>query len=160
MQSEIAVHGSDLDDPVPAAGAGIQGLVVGVLIGLGEGGIALVSFPGNPTAQAVRARALVQLATKDVGRRVGLLFEQGDASRPMVMGCVMGLHADAPSPRLADATIDGQKVTICASKQLVLQCGSASITLSSDGAIEVRGVNLVSRALGRNRIFGGAIDLN
>jgi Domain of unknown function (DUF6484) len=160
MHSDDPVQWSAPADGAPIAVAGIQGIVVGVLIGLVEGGVALVSFPGNPTTQAVRARTLVQLHAKDVGRRVALLFELGDPNQPIVMGCVTGLYADAPAPRLADASIDGQKITICASSQLVLRCGNASITLSSDGGIEIRGVNLVSRASGRNRIFGGAIDLN
>jgi hypothetical protein len=140
--------------------ARIDGIVIGVLIGLIDGAVPLVSFPGNPNAESIRARALVQLHAQDVGRRVGILFEGGNPDLPLVVGCIAGGPAEARTERLTDVQLDGQQVVLRAARSLVLRCGKASITLNEDGAIEVRGVNLVSRALGRNRILGGSIDLN
>ncbi|ALV07114.1 DUF6484 domain-containing protein [Roseateles depolymerans] len=137
-----------------------EGIVIGVLVGLVDGSTPLVSFPGNPTAESVAARALATLQPSDVGRRVGLMFEEGDPLRPLVMGCIAAPQAGRTAAPLTEVALDGHTVVLRAEQRLELRCGKASITLDKDGAIELRGVNLLSRAVGRNRILGGSIDLN
>ncbi|WP_157522632.1 hypothetical protein [Mitsuaria sp. 7] len=69
-----------------------------------------------------------------------------------------GLATMTPAP--VELEVDGDRVVVEARRQLVLRCGKSSITLHEDGTVEIRGVDLVSRASGRNRILGGSIDLN
>jgi hypothetical protein len=41
-----------------------------------------------------------------------------------------------------------------------LRCGEASISLSRDGKVVIRGRHIVSHASGVNRIRGGSVELN
>jgi hypothetical protein len=140
--------------------ARIESMVLGVLIGLIDGTRPLVSLAGSPNAQWIRARTLVQLGPQDIGCLVGILFEGGNPDLPLIVGCIAGEQARDRTEPLTDVQLDGQRVVLRATQSLVLRCGQSSITLKEDGAIEIRGVNLASRALRRNRIFGGSIDLN
>jgi hypothetical protein len=140
--------------------ARIDSMVIGVLIGLIDGAVPLVSLAGNSNAESIRARALVQLGPQHIGCRVGILFEGGSPDLPLIVGCIAREQSKDRAAPLTDVQLDGQRVVIRATQSLVLRCGKSSITLKEDGAIEIRGVNLASRALGRNRIFGGSIDLN
>ena len=47
-----------------------------------------------------------------------------------------------------------------AERAIELRCGKASLRLSSDGRIELRGTTVVSHATGLNRIRGASIKLN
>ena len=47
-----------------------------------------------------------------------------------------------------------------ASRELVLRCGKASVTLTSDGAVRIRGTDVLSRASATNRIRGGNVQIN
>ncbi|MEM8713327.1 MAG: hypothetical protein AAGG01_20465 [Planctomycetota bacterium] len=47
-----------------------------------------------------------------------------------------------------------------AGKELVIACGRAKIALRSDGRIEIRGGQLVSRASGTNKIRGASVEIN
>jgi uncharacterized protein (DUF2345 family) len=55
---------------------------------------------------------------------------------------------------------DGERLVVSARRQLVLRCGEARITLSEDGLVEIRGEEIVTQAVGRNRMRGGSIELN
>jgi hypothetical protein len=56
--------------------------------------------------------------------------------------------------------IDREKIELRAARQVVLRCGSASITLRRDGKIVLRGTDILSRSTGLNRIKGGAVQIN
>ena len=47
-----------------------------------------------------------------------------------------------------------------AAEKLELRCGKASLVMTADGRITVRGRNLVSHASESNRIRGGSVHLN
>ena len=47
-----------------------------------------------------------------------------------------------------------------AEREIVLECGDASITLTRAGKVLIRGHYILSRASGYNRIKGAAIDIN
>lgn len=134
----------------------IEGVVVGVLLGF-EGDHPLVVFAGNPSEAAIPARTLAPLGYEDIGAEVALLFEQGDARRPLVVGRIVdpGRRGAAPVIRR-----DGEVVRVEAAERLELRCGKASVVMTADGRITVRGTNLVSHASGSNRIRGGSVHLN
>ena len=71
--------------------------------------------------------------------------------------------ADADEQEAArpfEARVDGDRVVISADKEIVLQCGKASITLTRAGKILLRGAYLLSRSSGVNRIKGGSVQIN
>ena len=50
-------------------------------------------FPGQSGSAAVRARTSVDLHGPHIGDSVVLMFEHGDADRPIVMGVLRGRRA-------------------------------------------------------------------
>ena len=137
--------------------APVNGIVAGLLVGLTEKDQPLVIFAGSGTSQAVHARSLVALAEDDVGRSVALMFECGEPSRPIVIGC---FHTSVPSEPPVRAQIDGEVVRLTAKEQLVLRCGNASITLTRAGKVLIRGAYVLSRSSGVNRLKGGSVQIN
>jgi hypothetical protein len=142
----------------------LDGVVIGVLLGIDDAGVPLVAFPGNPVETAVPARTTARLDASQVGREVALLFEGADPTLPVVIGL---LHRPSPSattpePRQTPTTakVDGERVVLTAEKEIVLKCGKASITLTRAGKVLIRGAYLLSRSSGANRIKGGSVQLN
>lgn len=140
----------------------VSGVVVGELIGLKEPGlIPLVLFPGQRGTAAVIARTTVALHRSQIGRQIILVFEGGDAERPVVVGVLRG--AEPTTTEFAgqvQVDADGERMTLRAKHQLVLTCGEASITLTAAGKVIIRGSYVSSHATGVNRVTGGSIELN
>jgi hypothetical protein len=133
----------------------IDGIVVGRLIGIAP---PRVVFSGGEPA-GVEARAMGGALV--VGGEVGILCEEGDPARPVILG-PMAPPATAEAPRSAPLAleVDGARVEIAAAEELVLRCGEASITLTREGKVIVHGVYVSSRATGVHRIQGGTVEIN
>jgi hypothetical protein len=138
--------------------ASVGSVVIGVLVGFDPAGVAEVDYPGNALG-ALPARSILPLSDAQAGREIVLLFEGGDPTRPVVMGIVQPPVATPPARRVR-ATVDGETLTITAEKEIVLRCGEASLILTREGKIQLRGTYLLSRSSGVNRIQGGSIELN
>lgn len=109
----------------------------------------------------VAAQSTVALKASDAGRRVLVLFENNDSDLPIIVGVLGGMHEGAvESGPPVEVTIDGRRLTLHAERELVLQCGEASITLTRTGKVVVRGTALVSRSSGVNRIKGASVQIN
>ena len=145
------------------SGATAPAVIVGELLALAdEGQVPLVRYPGQPGAEALRARTTVDLHGVHIGQAVVLMFEQGDPLRPLVMGVVRG-HAGWPEtdrPAQVNVDADGQRLVVNAKDQLVLRCGKASITLTRAGKVLIEGAYVLSRSTGVNRVKGGSVQLN
>ena len=59
-----------------------------------------------------------------------------------------------------EADVDGKRVRVTAQDEIVLECGSASITLRRNGRIIIRGTYVETRSEGTNRIKGGQVQIN
>jgi hypothetical protein len=138
-------------------------VTVGVLIGFrDDGATPLVLFPGQPGTAAVPARATLDVHGAHIGRKVLLLFENGDPALPIITG-LMRQPAAWPMPdRPAQVEVqaDGERLLLDARQQLVLRCGKASITLTREGKVLIQGSYISSRSSGVNRIKGGSVQLN
>lgn len=134
----------------------IDGVSIGLLLGF-ENNAPLVVFPGNPRDHAVPARSLARLSGADAGCEVALMFEDGDLTRPLILGRIQD-----PAREPAEPTVirDGENVRVTANKRLELRVGKASIVLEQDGRITIRGTNVTSQASAANRLRGGSIHLN
>ncbi len=161
------IQGPVLEPVVPEK---IEGIVVGSIAGL-EGDVILVRLV--PSSAPVRARSMVAISSDHVGRQAALMFERGDPSRPMVMGLVETLGARpiegraAPAEVPADAPEEApreeeteERIVLSAQKDIVLQCGKASITLTRAGKILIKGAYVLTRSTGVNRILGGTVQIN
>ena len=141
----------------------ITGVIVGELVALSDDArTPLVLFPGQPGTAAVAAQSVVDLHGAHLGRRVVLTFEDGDRSRPIVLG-VLREGAGWPledKPGAVDVDADGERMLVRAREQLVLRCGKSSITLTKAGKVIIEGTYVSSRSSGVNRVKGGSIQLN
>jgi len=138
----------------------------------------MVAFDAATLARAVGERQPVVLA-----------FEGGDPGRPVVLGLLAApspsplidsaidetKRAEAAKREAAlavrppakgrekrdiEARLDGKRVVLEATEEIVLRCGDASIILRRDGKLVVKGAYVETRATGINRIKGGAVKIN
>jgi len=144
----------------------------GHIIEIDEDGRPIVDFVGNPGQPAV-ARCLEGLALKESGdllrTPVLLAFEHGDPARPMILGVVTSSispsHGTAEASKAIEirpqyAVADGRRVMVEGREEVTLVCGKSSITLTKDGRISLRGVEIVSRAARANKIRGASVSIN
>lgn len=144
-----------------------------------------VDFEGNRLGP-VPARSAVPLTPEELQKAISsrqgvvLLFEQGDPTRPLIMGLVQTvsatplldvlLESNAPAPEVppeqepvsppVEAHVDGKRVTIEGADEVVLRCGQASITLRRNGKVIIKGSYVETHAAGVNRIKGGSVQIN
>lgn len=144
-----------------ALAARTEGVALAELIALDGNGGAWVAFDGEPHSRV--ALSIVDLSTAHLGSRVVCAFEHGDPARPIVIGRVRGDDDGLLRQRAAGSvavSADGRTLNVVVQQELVLRCGSASISLRCDGRIEIRGEDLLLQAAGANRIRGGSVQLN
>jgi uncharacterized protein DUF6484 len=138
-------------------------VVIGVLVGLtGEGCTPLVFCPEAGASSAIPARSVVDVHGAHIGRQVVLVFEAADRAKPIIVGVLRDGASPSRTERIGQVHIevDGERVIVSASDQLVLRCGKASITLTKEGKVLLQGTYLSSRSSGVNRIKGGSVQIN
>jgi hypothetical protein len=157
-----------LQDRVQQASKFTNGVMVGIVTACEVNGQPMVSFDPDSADGPVSAQSLVGVQRTDVGRRVCLLFEQGNRLKPIIMGFLQD-QAMATPPAATEldrqgtaleAKVDGDQVVIEGKREIVLKCGEASITLTRAGKILLRAKYLLSRSSGVNRIKGGSVQIN
>ncbi|MBV0890885.1 hypothetical protein KTN05_03360 [Paracoccus sp. Z118] len=126
--------------------------------GLTQGWLRDFSASGFPLVEtidgsAMEARSLVPLGPADRGREVVLWCPAGGALNAVVLGLIR-------PPALTVRADEGAVQIIEARERLELRCGPASLTLFSDGRVEIRGTQILSRAQGAQRIQGASVHLN
>jgi hypothetical protein len=151
-------RGEELFDLVSGATSNtrVDGIAIGTVVALSEAGEPLVEFSGNLRSGPIAAQTVTPVHLEHVGREVALMFEGGNPSSPIVLGLIQ-----IPGARpTVEAQVDQNRVVIEAESEIELRCGDASILLSRDGKIRIRGKDLLSRSSGGNRIKGGSVRIN
>lgn len=141
----------------------LDGVVIGVLVGLDENHNPLVVFPANPQEEAVTARTTTRLQHDDIGKEVALLFEQGNPQQPLIIGPINKPEKTLKSNEGSQSVsldIDDENLVFNAKQSITLKCGKASITLTKAGKIILRGDYLLSRSSGVNKIKGSSVQIN
>ncbi len=136
----------------------------------GTVGVQLAGTPGSrPARLGVPLSAQQLLAAANAGRAAILAFENGDPALPIVVGLMQpaARRQAGPSPGAPEsaaqevhAEVDGRRVRIAAQDEIVLECGSASITLRRNGRVVIRGDYVETSSEGTNRIKGGQVRIN
>jgi hypothetical protein len=145
----------------------INGVVIGTLKEVSEDGQPLVYYPGIPSDKPLPAIATESLAKQENGKEVALGFVNGDPASPIILGLLQKTGKQA-QPALQESSkqqsvnveLDGEKLTLTADRELVLQCGKSSITLTRAGKVILKGAYLSTHSTGVNRIKGGSVQIN
>ncbi len=153
---------SQLGKSAPTAPGRIDGVVIGTLAGIDPQGGPIVNYAGAPSPDGLSALSTCPVSDEDIGRRIALSFVEHDPHRPLVLGLVHEADlVNAVSEGVdVEASLDGQRLTLTAEREIVLHCGKSSITLTRAGKIIIRGEYVSSHSSGVNRIKGGSIQLN
>lgn len=161
--------------PVNAPGE----IIIGTIAGIDAQGQPRVDYPQNPSGQPSVAMTTLGITVAHVGRNVALLFANGDPHRPVILGLIHSPLHDlilsygaksheqppeelpaSPALKVDNITIDGKRIVLEGTEEIVLQCGAASITLTQAGKILIRGNYVLNHAGGINRITGGSVQVN
>lgn len=162
-------------------------IIIGSLVDIDSQGQPLVDYPESPVTQPLTAMSTLGLNKQHIGRQVALLFANGNAQSPVIMGLIHsplhdlittyelspteapeqqqepGPDEDSVSSQLrpdTDLSINKKRHVIEAEEEIVLKCGDASITLTKAGKILIRGKYVLTRSEGVNRIMGGSVQVN
>lgn len=167
-----------------------HGAHVARLVALASDGAVAIALEGSTVAARLAIPASRERLETAVllQQQAVVVFEGGDPARPIIIGLMETLappimqpapaalpatesavrdneRSDAPSNVAArlpmiEADVDGKRVRVTAKDELVLQCGSASITLRRNGRVIVRGTYVETHSDGTNRIKGGQVLIN
>ena len=127
---------------------GLTGVHRAEITGIGPDGRAQVRVPSLAEVP-LSARSLVPVTAGAVGREVAVTM-MGD--EPLILGLIQ-----PPAP---EVEADGERRVIEAGRELTLRCGKASITMTADGRVTIRGTQVLSRAERPNRVQGASVQLN
>ncbi|HEY1398006.1 DUF6484 domain-containing protein [Roseateles sp.] len=165
-------HARGLGAPsLPATPDASHSIVIGELLAWSEGEAPRVRWAASPQ-DGVEAMSVVPIRAEHVGAPLALSLGAGLA-QPLILGLLWQPGADRQVPAVDDAPSVGvpavmverdgglaEEVVIGATQQLTLHCGEASITLTADGQILLRGEYISSHATGTQRIKGAAVRIN
>lgn len=153
---------ADAAPDVPGVGGFLRGRVVAV----GGGGVVLVDVPSRGPNSPLFAWSIVPVEAEDVGREVVMGLEGGDPPRPVILGFVWVPGPAKPRRRSRKAAKNlvvesgSDRLVISSEQELELRCGEASIILTREGKVLIRGTYLSSQSSGVNRVKGGSVHLN
>ena len=127
---------------------GLQGVHRAEIVDIGPDGRAQVLIPSLGDAPLFAA-SLVPVTAASVGRLAAVTMMD---DQPLILGLV--------EPLAPQVEVDGEKLVLEARREMTLRCGKASITMTADGRVTIRGTQVLSRSDGPNRVQGASVQLN
>lgn len=121
--------------------------LIGVLEDFTDSGQAVVSHPLAPE-QYYEALSTQILSTSDLGKPVTLLFNQGRADQPIVVGVIQ-----------AQALPD-EPVELNYESGVVIKSGDGRMELDPDGHVSIKGVTVQNQAYSALRLKGASVKIN
>jgi hypothetical protein len=132
-------------------------VVTGIIKAVSGRGEPIVELDADNSGGPLRARTVVPIVEKDISRQAVVIFDEGDPRRPIILGLLCGKE---DSERPVNVEVDGEKLVLTGSQEIVLRCGGASITLTRAGKVLIQGEYVLTRSKGVNRIKGGSVQIN
>lgn len=121
--------------------------LIGVLEDFTDAGQAVVSHP-LALEQYYEALSTQILSTSDIGKPVTLIFNQGRADQPIVIGVIQ-----------AQALPD-EPVELNYESGVVIKSGDGSMELDPDGHVSIKGVTVQNQAYSALRLKGASVKIN
>jgi hypothetical protein len=166
-QTNVALLPAEASDVTPDASHAQLATIVAIDA---DGSLlVLVDADGPVVTARLAVRTSVERVEMAIAHRqpAVVVFERGDRSRPLIVGFLERLDmepASKPEEPIAlvciEADADGRRVRLTAQDEIVLQCGSASVTLRRNGRVVIRGAYVETHSEGTNRIKGGQVQIN
>jgi Domain of unknown function (DUF6484) len=128
---------------------GVQGVQRALITQIGPDGRAQVMIPSLSGEELLFARSLVPVDKAALGREAAVVMLDGE---PLILGLIQ--------PLVPEVEMDGETLVLEARQEVVLRCGKASIQLTADGRVTIRGTQVLSRSDGSNRVQGASVQLN
>lgn len=128
---------------------GLQGVHRAEIIEIGPDGRAKVLIPAVLGETPLWAQSLVPIHATSVGKLAAVTMMD---DQPLILGLIQ--------PVLPEVEADGEKLVLEARREVTLRCGKASIHLTADGRVTIRGTQVLSRSDGPNRVQGASVQLN
>jgi hypothetical protein len=127
---------------------GLQGVHRAEIVGIAPDGRPQVLIPTLGEAPLI-ALSLVPVTAASVGRLAAVTMMD---DQPLILGLIQ--------PLAPEVEADGEKLVLEARREMTLRCGKASITMTADGRVTIRGTQVLSRSDGPNRVQGASVQLN
>jgi hypothetical protein len=127
---------------------------IGLLVDVGTDGSPIVEYSGNDLGP-IPARTVIPMGRQ--GDTVLLVFDQGDPTRPIIIGIVHDRFETSQAQRLKMAA---SEILLEGEEEISLRCGESSLTLRKDGKTVLKGREVLSRAARTNRIKGATVQIN
>ncbi|MCA9693854.1 MAG: hypothetical protein KC636_29980 [Myxococcales bacterium] len=157
------------------ASAGTSGPRRGRVIGWGDDGRPLVRLDDEDAPQPAELVAPLTEVELDEAIACGLpviAWLPRGSGAPHIVGVVrpprrpsladgdaLLERAPRPSTRPLSVEQDGERVVITAPRELLLRCGAATVLLTADGRVRIKGLDITTRATRDNRVLGGKVLL-
>lgn len=169
---------SDIAARAPSMVRPAAGPVIAVLNGVDESGTVFATVTGlgvtsvrvsshlDPAevrrAAALRAAAVVLVdAARASPVLIGLVEERLRRVPPLPATEPVVPEPEERKPQATVlASVDARRVTITGDEEVVISCGKASIALTRDGNVVVKGARVETDADGVNRIKGASVRIN
>lgn len=127
---------------------GLQSVHRARITGFGPDGRPQLVIPALGEAPLL-AQSLVPVPQTAVGRLAAVTMMD---DQPLILGLLQ--------PPAAEVEADGETLVLEARREVTLRCGKASIHLTADGRVTIRGTQVLSRSDGPNRVQGASVQLN
>lgn len=123
--------------------------VLGTLLGYDEEGAPYISHDYSDLPH-IKALSTVKLKEADIDQPVTLIFNQGDASKPIIIGVIQEPAFET----------DEEPLVLESEHGIELKCGQGKIVLDPTGGVFVQGSTINTQAYGTNQLKGGVVKIN